>query len=402
MDIIFIIIVCCLLLTGYLFDLSYARTKVPSVVLLLFLGWGIRQLSILMDIKILELGALLSIFGTVGLILIVLEGSLELEAGRSKRKLFVKSSLSAFLSLLVLSFVFAILFHLFSNYSFKQCLANAIPLSIISSAIAIPSVRNMGAFNKEFVTYESSISDILGVIFFNFIALNETIEASTFGYFFLQMFVITIVSFIATLGLSYLLSKSNHHVKYIPIIIFIVLIYAIFKMVHLPALMFIMIFGLFLGNFHKFKKTKWIEVFQPDKMKIEVHKFREVVIESTFLIRTLFFLLFGYLIETKEILDTQSVIWSLGIVGGIFIIRYFILKILSLSVKPLLYIAPRGLITILLFLAVTPTLNISFINKSLIIQVIILTSLIMMIGLIRNSRKKNNAKAGKIDDSSVD
>jgi len=59
-----------------------------------------------------------------------------------------------------------------------------------------------------------------------------------------------------------------------------------------------------------------------------------------------------------------------------------LLKLLRLPISPLLFIAPRGLITILLFLAIMPSQNIPFVNTSLVIQVIILTALIMMIGLM--------------------
>jgi Na+:H+ antiporter len=62
--------------------------------------------------------------------------------------------------------------------------------------------------------------------------------------------------------------------------------------------------------------------------------------------------------------------------------RGLLLKLLKLPVSPLLFIAPRGLITILLFLAIMPTDNIALVNTSLVIQVIILTALVMMIGLM--------------------
>jgi len=55
--------------------------------------------------------------------------------------------------------------------------------------------------------------------------------------------------------------------------------------------------------------------------------------------------------------------------------------------RPLLFIAPRGLVTILLFLSIESAHHISLVNKSLIIQVIILTSLLMMIGLMTNKTK---------------
>jgi len=385
-----IITICGLLLIGYLFDLSASRTKIPSVILLLMLGWGVRQFSDLLKIQIPNLDLILPVFGTIGLILIVLEGSLELDISKSKSKFIAKSFFVALFSMFAFSFAFAFLFQYFGQSSFKNCLINAIPLSVISSAIAIPSVKKLCSFDKEFVTYESSLSDIFGVIFFNFIALNETINSYTFGYFSLQLLIIIITSFIATLGLSLLLSKSKHHVKFVPILLFIILIYAISKVYHLPALVFIMIFGLFIGNLYKFEKSKWLQKFEPEKLYIEVHKFKDMVTEFAFLIRTFFFLLFGYLIETSEILNIQSMIWAFGIVAGIYFIRLIILKVTRLPLTPLLFIAPRGLITILLFLAIDPTQNISIVDKSLIIQVIIITALMMIVGLIKTPKLENN------------
>ena len=42
---------------------------------------------------------------------------------------------------------------------------------------------------------------------------------------------------------------------------------------------------------------------------------------------------------------------------------------------PLLFVAPRGLITILLFIGIPEALKIHLVNKALIIQVIVLTAL---------------------------
>lgn len=74
-----IISLCALIIIAYLFDLSAPKTKIPSVILLLTLGWAAKQLLNFLDITLPDLNSLLPIFGTIGLILIVLEGSLELE-----------------------------------------------------------------------------------------------------------------------------------------------------------------------------------------------------------------------------------------------------------------------------------------------------------------------------------
>ncbi|MBK5271870.1 MAG: sodium:proton antiporter, partial [Bacteroidia bacterium] len=301
-----IITLCFLLLIAYIFDLTSSKTKIPSVILLLILGWSVRQLTNLFDLKLPDFSSILPILGTVGLILIVLEGSLELELNKSKIGLIKRSFFGSLLSMIGSALLIAYLFQQFGHYSFKESLTNAIPFSVISSAVAIPSIRNLASSNKEFVIYESSLSDILGVLFFNFITVHDNFGASSFGHFGLQVLIISVVSFIATIGLSYLLSKIEHHIKFVPIILLVILIFTISKVYDLPGLIFILVFGLFIGNLDELKHLKWINRFRPEELNKEVQKFKELTIEAAFLVRALFFLLFGYLIETAEILNTET------------------------------------------------------------------------------------------------
>src|SRR5690554_2203230 len=205
---------------------------------------------------------------------------------------------------------------------FRKALIGAIPLTVISSAIAIPSAVNLGKKNKEFVTYESSLSDILGVLFFDFMFRNATIDFHSFWVFLLQLLLIAVVSFIATIGLSYLLAQIKHQIKFVPIIILVILIYTISKIYHLPGLIFIMLFGMFLGNLEEIKRIKFMQRFKLRKLENEVQKFYEILAEGTFLVRVMFFLLFGFLIDTQELLDLQTFYWALGISGLIFLIRF--------------------------------------------------------------------------------
>lgn len=386
-----IISLCILLLVAYLFDLTASKTKIPSVILLLLLGWFVKEITNFFYIKLPDLSSTLPILGTIGLILIVLEGSLELELNKSKVNLIKKSSLGAFIPLIAIAFCLAWLFYYYSKYDFKTCLSNAIPFCVISSAIAIPSVRNLRQNYKEFVIYESSLSDIFGVICFNFVAFNTSFGMNTFGYFCLEILIIIIISFVATILLSFLLNKIDHHIKFVPIILLIILIYEISKIFHLPALVFILIFGLSIGNLDELKNFKWIQKFRPDLLNNEVHKFKELITEATFLVRALFFLLFGYLIKTSEIINPETVPWALAIVGIILAIRFLQLKISGLPQFPLLFVAPRGLITILLFLSIATENQIELVNNSLIIQVILLTAIIMMLGIMFTTVKRKKA-----------
>src|ERR1044072_1751999 len=138
-----IITICALLLLAYIFDISSSKTKIPSVVLLLLLGWAGQQFTSFSGITVPDLTPVLPLLGTVGLILIVLEGALELELHRSKLPLIGKSFVMAMLPLFALSFGLAWCLQYFGHVSLKTGLANAIPLAIISSAIAIPTARNL-------------------------------------------------------------------------------------------------------------------------------------------------------------------------------------------------------------------------------------------------------------------
>lgn len=161
-----------IIILSYVFDLFSSKTKLPAVVLLLLLGIGIKQGAIFFGLDVSnyerQMNLVLPFLGTLGLIFIVLEGALELEINGSKKNILLKSFLAALIVLfLTVGAIWAILFYGFQQDS-NLALLNAIPLSVISSAIAIPSVATLNGYEKEFIIYESSFSDILGVMLFNF------------------------------------------------------------------------------------------------------------------------------------------------------------------------------------------------------------------------------------------
>ena len=94
--------------------------------------------------------------------------------------------------------------------------------------------------------------------------------------------------------------------------------------------------------------------------------------------------------KTEDVLNPHTFELAVGIIILIYIIRAIQLKIFKVKLMPLLYIAPRGLITILLFLSIPAASKIQLVNKALVIQVIVLSALIMMIGLIFNKKDDNN------------
>lgn len=386
-----IISLCVLLLFAYLFDITASKTRIPTVVLLLSLGFILHLLVDAFQIHLPDLSIVLPAIGTVGLILIVLEGALELELSKHKMPIIKNAALMALVPLFLLCFIVAGVYSYMNDCPLKTALANVIPLSVISSAIAIPSARNLSQSLREFVTYESSLSDIIGVVFFNFVVLNSEIDSSTFGVFILQLVSIIIFSFLATILLSFLLGKIRHHVKFIPIILMIILIYFIAKSFHLPALIFILLFGLFLSNTDLWSQNKFAHNLRPAIVKKEVHRFHGVIMEIAFLVRSLFFLLFGFSITAAEIFNPATIIWAMAICAVIYLIRLIFLKLLSIKDFSLVAMAPRGLITVLLFLSIPIEETLPFFNKALVVQIVVLSALIMMFSSIMSKKKVENS-----------
>ncbi len=139
-----IISISLLVILSYLYSAISVRTKIPSVLLLLFTGIIFTAVYHKAGYELPDTKNALQFFGIIGVILIVLEGSLELKLERDKLGLIAKSFFSALIILLISAFSIAGGIKLvYSELTFHVCLVNAIPLAVISSAIAIPSVERM-------------------------------------------------------------------------------------------------------------------------------------------------------------------------------------------------------------------------------------------------------------------
>ena len=166
-----ITILCSLVIFSYLFDLFAKKSKIPSVLLLLGCGILLKYVTNYLGIAVISFNQILPVIGTVGLVLIVLEGALELKFEKKNARIIKNAAGAAFFILLFTVGAITTAFYFMTGKSIQICLLNSIPLGIISSAIAIPTVANLAAHKKEFIIYESALSDIIGIIFFNFATL---------------------------------------------------------------------------------------------------------------------------------------------------------------------------------------------------------------------------------------
>ena len=403
-----------LIIFSYLFDIISRKTEFPAVILLMFTGIIIRTGTTLYGFT--EFGFLenlIPVLGTVGLILIVLEGALELDIKRDKLPVILKGFFAAGIILVLNVLGVYLLFYHFLGIGHQAAVIFAIPLSIISSAVAIPSSASLFERDKEFVVYESTFSDILGIMLFNYairqFETNQTmISMESIVGLGLQIIGVIVVSLFITYCLFQLLQKIEHHVKFFLILALLVLVYALGKFFHLPALVTIFIFGLFLSNVKTLLPDFMKRNLDLEETKKGLHEFHILTAESTFLVKTFFFLFFGFSINLSEFTTIDPFLYGLLIFGVMFGIRYayFTTTTFKLKPSPLVFISPRGLISILLFLQIKeiPFMDgiITVIDERVLLVVILASMLIMTQGTMKKPIEKAFVDAPNSDEIPLD
>ena len=373
---------------SYIFSAISKKTGIPSVLLLILLGFGAQQFLLKIEVDLSELiMEALELLGIIGLIMIVLEAALDLKLEKEKRPILVKSLIVALLSLVLTALAIAQTLHYFVIDDFYKAMMYAVPLSILSSAIIIPSVAGLVPIKKEFMIYESTFSDILGIMFFYFLIGSADSETTgeVVGEVSGSILITVALSLIISYGMVLLLQNLQSKVKLFFLISVLVLLYAVGKMFHLSSLLIIMVFGLVLNNSELFFKGRLKSLLKKESLTRILEDFHIVTMESAFVVRTFFFVIFGMTLDFSGLSDLTAIYISLAILAITFSIRYAMLKgIVRKNIFPIVWIAPRGLITILLFFSIPATFQDENFNSSILLIVILATSFIMSGALIGN------------------
>ena len=413
-----------IIILSFIFNIIAKKTNVPSVLMLILLGIIIQQFFWQPDIEskdsTLMLG--LEVLGNIGLIFIVLEAALDLKLQRHKLGMIVKSFLIALLALLISATGIAALFMMIwhspessNNVNWFTSFIYATPLSIMSSAIIIPSVAHLVNKKKEFLIYESTFSDIIGIMFFYFLKDNgnatssiEVVKGVSFN-----IGITVIIAIIASYLLVMLFQKLKMQAKYFLTFAVLLLLYAVGKSFHLSSLLIILFFGLVLNNTNIFFLGPLKNFSVKGALKDSLHELHVITLETAFVLRTFFFVVFGITITVSSLLDFTYGLISIAIVAILFAVRFILLRVLSgKDITPELWIAPRGLITVLLFFAIPNGMidghgdilesynsahdyTIPVFDQGILLYTILITSIIMTVAMILNS-------GGKVKDLVID
>ncbi len=392
-----ILIIAGTLLWAYAVDIMAKKLHIPAVIPLVASGLGLnfymQQQGLAMD----WLDLTLPVLGTVGLILIVLEGALDLKLEREKAGLMVKSLVSATVAFFLCAGAYAYLFDWAFDFNRYTAVALAIPFAIISSAVAIPSSRALGKANSEFVVYESSISDILGVLVF-FAWLEATDNATEFGADLIGGGALSLfLSIFFSLCLIWLIGQVKGHVRFLPILAMLFLLYGLGKGLHLSPLILVLGFGLMLNNIALIKRIPHANRYLDPQIDATVSEFKSQVSELEFGVRSVFFIMLGLWTPLDSLKDYRAWLLSLAIIAILLVIRIVLLKVLRLDVKQLLWLAPRGLITVLLALTAMETIDIGNFPQGAVMITVLSTCLLVLLARPKSATDVPFQEASRMD-----
>ncbi|HBM14889.1 MAG TPA: hypothetical protein DD381_00845 [Lentisphaeria bacterium] len=383
-----IILASALIVLSYLFSIVQKKTHIPSVLMLIIAGYLIKHIaSYSLQFTYVIPFNLLKILGTIGLVLIVLEGVLELKITRKdlpiiKRAFFI-GSLVAIVSSLIISCILMSFYH----NTFFNSLLYAIPLSIVSSAILIPSIHKLSDGTKKTMTYESIFSDIIGIFLFYFLVNNTVFSFKVIPTLAINIIAMLLISLLFSFILIFIISRIDGNARIMLTISILLLVYNLCKIVNLSALLVILVFGIIINNFHYFLKILKVPVFlgnlfDKSGLAIATSELKQLNAEITFFIRTFFFLVFGYSLDMGMLFNNNVILIGTIIVIVIYLIRYMYFKFLHTSVYPEIFMAPRGLITILLFYSIPENSLAGGGDAGVMYFTVIVTIIIMSLSLI--------------------
>ena len=383
-----------IIILSFLFNGVSKKTNIPSVLMLIVLGIILQYIIIDQWGELPDFLPILEVLGIVGLIMIVLEASLELELKKEKLIPILKSFSIALIGLVSSTWVAALILNYFiDGMTMDSAWIYATPLSILSSAIIIPSVNGLRKEKKEFHIYESTFSDIIGIMMFYYLTgqLNPAENSGTSG-FIINLIITIAISVLASYSIVLIFQRIKSPVKLFLLIAVLMLLYAVGKLNKLSSLIIILVFGLVIANIKVFFKGKLSKYLNYEKAHQIYHELHTITAESAFVVRTFFFVIFGITIALSSLLDQKVLLVSLLILASIYLIRFILLKLFFIkNILPQLFIAPRGLITVLLFYKIPYEASVDGFDPGILLAIIISSSIIMTIAMITNKKKTNTA-----------
>lgn len=390
----------------------FKRTRVPDVIVLMVTGLILGPLLGL--VRGSEFQPITHALGTLAVILILFEGGLELELKAMLRH-FAGSLLLSFLAYVFSLVAIALVMRWSMNMPTTPALIVGAVLGCTSSSITLPVLQQIEASTPARVTMilDASLSDTFAILTVGILLdlghSNGPIATRFAGQLLFVAFISFLLAVVVAFAWSYLLPKVSDHRFWNPLTLAVVLLlYAAAEHIEVSGLITVFFFGIFLANL---RRTE-LDVVK-DSLGLEfageVHHAQVLTFhaELSFLVRTFFFVLLGAVVEFRELIHYLPA--AMGVLGAVILARALAVRASSWSWKGLhalereliLWIMPRGLITVVLALQVIHARGSTFaFLPALAFATILATNLMVIIGSIRASRIPTGSATGETESQS--
>lgn len=351
-----------IILVGFLANLLFKLTKIPSVLLLMSIGVFIGPITgwIASD-------ALLDIapyFGTMALLIILFEGGLELDIMTVVRQAPKATVLAVGVFALSVVLVFG-----FALYVMEMTVLNALLLAAVlgatSPAICIPVVQGLSVRDeiKTIVKLESALGDVLLIVSVLLLVNFDSTGSQGFGS--------VVLSFVTSFGVAFVVASvagvlwsrliawmGKEPLAYMLTLGFMFLLYFMVEEMHGSAAIAVLMFGLMLENMEVITSKISVRVRRLAGIDIDSEKFilnqfiKNITQELSFLLRTFFFVYLGLLLDFGELTWVIG-LFIIGISALLLIGRWLMMQIFKKMSRGftegeqqvIMAMLPRGLAT---------------------------------------------------------
>lgn len=387
-----------LLVLAYAANRLFQWTRVPDVVVLMAVGVLIGPLTHLVDASVFT--SVISPIGTLALILILLGAGLELDI-REALKHFpggvLLGLLAYFGTTAVIGYIISVVF---SAPLVSSLLVGAV-LGCTSATIVMPILEQWKVSQPVKVTLlvEASLGDVLGVLTVGLLlSLREsstgvarTVVGGLLSELGLALLIATAAGFLWSRILPKISAQSFWQVLTFAVVL---LLYAGTEALHASGLLAVLAFGLALANLpgpsERLRDVFLEESTAPEAAHLRIHRFHG---ELAFLVRTFFFVLMGIVVDLRGLESVWPLLFVL--LAAIFLMRWAAVWASSWAThgidpeerETILWVLPRGLITIVLALEIRQAIGAEMaVIPDLAFAIILLSNLLVVLGGFRLAR----------------
>ena len=300
----------------------YQKTRIPDVLILIFVGILIGPVFKLASVD--SLGMLGQVLTSVALIIILFEGGLNLELSSIGGSMRTASKLTISF-FFITAIIVGLLLHYMLHYSWLLSFITGFILGGTSSAVVLPMVRLLRMSDKPstILVLESALTDVLCIVFaISFLSSYSTgmIEIGKIAGSLISSLVLA-----SALGVvsGYIWLRLMNWVKTFPntqftTFAFMFIVYGLAEYFGFSGAITALAFGIVMGNYSKIPMPEKMKSKLPEGIITELE--RKLYSEIVFLLKIYFFVYLGMAIPFES---SNFFIIAAALVGAIYLARLF-------------------------------------------------------------------------------